>query len=72
MAWHKWVGSKDMGPWLSKSAQDFIFLRGSGRIFSSSVYQELIWDKLHVDYVELVYILKLGRNPLVCVLAKQL
>ena len=36
------------------------------------VVLELVWDILHVDYAELVDILKLVRNPLVCVLVKQL
>ena len=31
---------------------------------------ELVWDRLYVDYVKLVDILKLGRNTLcICVLA---
>ena len=36
------------------------------------VVLELVWNILHVDYIELVDILKLGRNPLVCVLLEQL
>ena len=33
---------------------------------------ELGWERLHVTYIELVDILKLGRNPLVHILEKQL
>ena len=57
---HKWVGSKDTVPWLSRSAQDFVFLKSSSGSLSFNVYL--------VDYVELV-----GWNPFrVCVLVRKL
>ena len=36
VAWNEWVSFDDMGPWLSKSAQDFILLSSRSKSRSMS------------------------------------
>ena len=54
---------------MSKLAQDFVFLRGNSRSLSYNVclvgcIPGICMDRLYVDYLGLVDILKLSRDPL--------
>ena len=38
VAWNEWVGSHDMGPWLSKAIRDFVFISSRNSSKSLGVF----------------------------------